>query len=124
MYSLAVFFPFIASANLVRNSYNMLEYSSYGIDFGAEIGVSDDLFLSFIEKTHAEDRDACRTMLKRDYLIDSFARGERVLMQIVRQKKPDGEYCWAKIVVILTKDDNEDLCSVILIRNLSSRDAL
>lgn len=124
LYSLAVFFPFIASANLGRNSYNMLEYSSCGIDFGPEIGNADDLFMSFIEKTHTEDRHACREILDRSYMTESFNRGERVLMCLLRLQKPEGDYCWSKIVVILTEDDDKDLCSVILMRILSSRDAL
>jgi len=124
MYSLAVFFPFIASANLVENSYNMLEYSSYGIDFGPEIGIADDLFMSLIEKAYDEDREACREMLDRDFMAESFSRGERVLTQIIRQQKSESDFCWAKIVVILTEDEHDQLCSVILMRTLSGCDAL
>ncbi|NCC66616.1 MAG: diguanylate cyclase [Clostridia bacterium] len=124
LYSLAEFYPFIASANLVQNSYYMLEYLNYGISFGTEIGEANSLLAAFSESAHPAERDDFRAVFNKGNMQKVFADGEKLLLSIVRQRLPSGLFRWAKVAAVLTENLDGELCAMFFMRPVGDRNAL
>ena len=122
--SLAEFYPFIASINLAQNSYYMLEYLKYGIDFGAEIGEANTLLSAFCEAVHPAERDDFRAAFNSENMQKVFDDGEKTLIFIVRQRLPSGLFRWAKFAVILSRNAEDELCAVVFMRPVADRNSI
>lgn len=111
--AISAYCPMIASANLTKNTYYMMEYTDYTAQHSDDEGTFDQLIQEGYEAFHPEDREGFRALFNRESLLDAYAKGKNTVSYVGRQIGDDGIYHIVKIVAILMEDEETgDICDI------------
>lgn len=111
--ALSLFCPLVILANLTKNVYRMMEYTSYKTQRVREEGAFDLLIEKGAETFHSDDKESFRNCFNRQNLLCAFETGCRMVEHLGRQLGDDGVYRKVHTVVILIQDEeNGDIYDI------------
>ena len=111
--AMSIFCPLVISANLTKNSYQMLEYMHYATHGADDRGCYDYLIDFGATRFHPEDRLSFKQALNRQQLLKDYYNGKQMSMHVGRQLGDDGVYRLAHTIAVFMKDeDNGDICEI------------
>lgn len=113
-------FPLIILANITRNSYYMMAYDSFTTHTCPAAGVFDELIEGGAASMHPEDQAAFSETFRRENLLAAYARGEKTVRIVTRQKGDDGVYRYVETVdYFVTNPSTDDVLVIAMSQNLT-----
>ncbi len=112
-------FPLVMMSNLTRNSYYMMAYEDFTQRTCPAAGCFDELIEHGTMTMHPDDQLLFSSTFSRDNLLQAYARGEKCVRCVTRQKGDDGIYRQVETCDYFVKSPSvDDVLVIILCQNI------
>lgn len=118
--SIIKYYKFVMSANVTRNTYHTMEEIRDGVFSRVpSFGNLDEFIKLASMPVHPEEQEKYFAHLSRESMMEAYARGQEVVRLDFRSNAL-GEYRWFECLVILYKNDQDEICNFTMLRWLEA----